>query len=227
MKRKVTMLSALILSLTLASAGISTANAQEVSHAEQNQVANVNTAAYRGNVYLTFDDGPNNATSNTLVNNLKKAGCYQATFFVWGSKIQSNQWAWNVYLNSGYSLQNHSWSHAYMNNWSYQQVYNDLQKCNQAIQNAGKPRPTKVRLPYLYSNQTIRQACSALRLSIVTPTVYTNDWNGASTNAIISSCNNLRSGGNPLMHDSYQNTVSAIPAIVNNLKNQGFGFAQY
>lgn len=198
-------------------------------HAQENKadLADVKVAASAGNVYLTFDDGPNNATSQTLISNLKNAGCYQATLFVWGNKIAGNQSAWNAYLNSGFSLQNHSWTHSQMGSWSYQQVYNDFQKCNQVIQNAGKPKPTKVRLPYLYNNNTITQACSALGLSIVTPTVYTSDWEGASTETIINSCNNLRAGGNPLMHDSYQNTLRALPTVVNNLKNRGFGFAQY
>ena len=224
MKRNVRFLLTSALVLTVGLLKFTNVYAQEMASAN---IADVKAAAYAGNVYLTFDDGPNNATSQTLISNLKNAGCYQATLFVWGNKIAGNQAAWNAYVNSGFSLQNHSWTHSQMSSWSYQQVYNDFQKCNQAIQNAGKPRPTKVRLPYLYNNNTITQACSALGLSIVTPTVYTSDWEGASTQTIINSCNNLRAGGNPLMHDAYQTTLQALPTIVNNLKNRGFGFAQY
>ncbi|HEX9059246.1 MAG TPA: glycoside hydrolase family 11 protein [Clostridia bacterium] len=188
---------------------------------------NNNQNGSKGNVYLTFDDGPNNSNSATLINTLKSAGCNQATLFVWGNKISSNQTGWNAYKNSGFSIQNHTWSHQHMTSWSYQQVYNDIQQCNQAIQNAGKPKPTKIRLPYLESNSTIQQACSALGLSIVSPSVDTQDWNGASTQSIISACNNLQVGGNPLMHDQYQTTDSALATIVQNLKNRGLGFAQY
>jgi peptidoglycan/xylan/chitin deacetylase (PgdA/CDA1 family) len=179
-----------------------------------------------GNVYLCFDDGPN-SNSPTLINNLKSAGVNQATLFVWGNRISGNQSAWNNYLNSGFSLQNHSWTHSHMTGWSYQQVYNDLQQCSQAIQNAGKPKPTKIRLPYLESNSTIQSACSALGLSIVSPSVDTQDWNGASTQSIINACNNLQNGGNPLMHDGYSTTNAAIATIAQNLKNRGLGFAQY
>lgn len=228
MKQKNRFIPAVLLGVTMVLTSLSTVNAKATTTIGSNQVADLNAVmAASGNVYMTFDDGPNNATSQTLINNLKNNGCYQATFFVWGSKISSNTSAWSAYVNSGFSLQNHSWSHAYMNSWNYQQVYNDFQACNQAIQNAGKARPTKVRLPYLYSNNTITSACSALGLSIVTPTVYTNDYNGASTQDIINSCNSLKAGGNPLLHDSYQNTINAIPTIVKNLKNQGYGFAQY
>jgi peptidoglycan/xylan/chitin deacetylase (PgdA/CDA1 family) len=233
MKRNMNFLFALLLCFMLAFSVFPAVNVLAATTIASNQTG-INTTegiisntSSNGNVYLTFDDGPNNATSQQLINNLKSAGCYRATFFVVGSRINSDTTGWRAYLNSGFSLQNHSWSHAYMSSWSYQQVYNDLQKCNQAIQNAGKPRPTKIRLPYLVSNNTIKQACSALGLSIITPTVYTNDWNGASTQSIINACNNLQAGGNPLLHDSYQTTLSAVPAIVQNLKNRGFGFAQY
>jgi len=180
-----------------------------------------------GNVYLCFDDGPINGTSQTLVNNLKSAGCNQATLFVWGNRISSNSSGWNAYKNSGFSIQNHSWSHSHMTSWSYQQVYNDLQQCNQAIQNGGKSKPSKIRLPYLESNSTIQQACSALGLSIVSPSVDTKDWNGASTQSIISACNSLQAGGNTLMHDGYSTTTSALSSIVSNLKSRGLGFSQY
>lgn len=179
-----------------------------------------------GNVYLSFDDGPN-GNSQTLINTLKSNGVNQATLFVWGNRISSNQAGWNAYLNSGFSIQNHSWSHSHMTSWSYQQVYNDLSQCNQAIQNAGKPKPTRIRLPYLESNSTIQQACSALGLSVVHPSVDTQDWNYASTQSIINACNSLQAGGNALMHDGYQSTNGAIASIVQNLKNRGLGFTQY
>jgi peptidoglycan/xylan/chitin deacetylase (PgdA/CDA1 family) len=180
-----------------------------------------------GNVYLCFDDGPSNSNSGNLVNALKNAGCNQATLFIIGQNIASNSSGWNVYKNSGFSCQNHSQTHQHMTSWSYQQVYNDLSACNTAIQNGGKPKPTKIRLPYLENNSTISSACSALGLSIVSPNIDSQDWNGASTSAIISAVSNLQAGQNALQHDWPANTVAAIPTIVQNLKNKGHGFAQY
>ncbi|MGA2092094.1 MAG: polysaccharide deacetylase family protein [Sedimentisphaerales bacterium] len=176
-----------------------------------------------GNVYLTFDDGPS-GNSGTVCNSLKNAGCCKASFFVMGRNMPGNS---SAYKNAGFSVQNHSQTHSHMTSWSYQQVYNDLSQCNTAIQNAGFPKPTRIRLPYLESNSTITSACSALGLSVVSPSLDTQDWNGASTQAIINACNNLQAGGNPLMHETQGNTVSAIPTIVQNLKNRGLGFSQY
>ena len=176
-----------------------------------------------GNVYLTFDDGPTGNTG-TIVNSLKNGGACKATFFVIGQNMPGNS---SAYKSAGYSVQNHSQTHSHMASWGYQQVYNDLQQCDQAIQNAGFPKPTVIRLPYLENSSTIQQACSALGLSIISPSVDTQDWNGASTQSIISTASNLSSGQNPLMHENQGNTVSAIATIVQNLKNRGMGFIQY
>jgi peptidoglycan/xylan/chitin deacetylase (PgdA/CDA1 family) len=180
-----------------------------------------------GKVYMTFDDGPSNSYSQTLISTLQNAGCDAASMFVIGQNIASNQSGWNAYKTAGVSVQNHSQTHQHMTGWTYQQVYNDLNACNNAITNGGKAKPTKVRLPYLESNSTILSAVSACGLSVVAPTVDSQDWNGASTSSIISALNNLQAGGNPLMHESSANTRAALPTIINNIKNRGLGFAQY
>ncbi len=179
-----------------------------------------------GNVYLCFDDGPSNSNSANLVNALKNAGA-RATLFVIGQNISSNSSGWNVYKSSGFSIQNHTYTHQHMTSWSQSQVQSDIQQCQTAIQNAGVAKPTKIRLPYLETNATIQAACSALGLQIIQPNVDSQDWNGASTSAIISACNNLQNGGNVLMHDWPANTVQAIPTVVQNLKNRGLGTTQF
>jgi peptidoglycan/xylan/chitin deacetylase (PgdA/CDA1 family) len=176
-----------------------------------------------GDVYLTFDDGPTGNTP-TICSSLVNGGACKATFFVIGQNMPGNS---SSYKSAGFSVQNHSQTHSHMGSWGYQQVYNDLQQCNQAIQNAGFPKPTVIRLPYLESSSTVQSACSDLGLQIISPSIDTQDWNGASTQSIINACNSLNAGGNPLMHENQGNTVSAISTIVQNLKNRGLGFTQY
>ena len=179
-----------------------------------------------GSVYLAFDDGPFNSNSPTLVNNLKNAGA-RATFFIWGNKISGNLTAFNAIKNAGFSIQNHSYTHSHMLSWSYAQVYSDLKKCQDAIKNAGGGTPRYFRPPYLEVNSTIKSACAALGLTIVTDTVDTRDWAGATTAQIVSACNNLQNGGVTLMHDGYSTTDAAVGSIVQNLKNRGLATAQY
>jgi peptidoglycan/xylan/chitin deacetylase (PgdA/CDA1 family) len=176
-----------------------------------------------GNVYLTFDDGPT-GNAQTLCNNLTSAGACKATMFVIGQNMPGNS---SAYKSAGFSVQNHSQTHSHMGSWGYQQVYNDLQQCNQAIMNAGFPQPSVIRLPYLESSSTVQSACSDLGLQIISPSVDSQDWNGASTQSIINTCNNLSAGQNPLLHENQANTISAISTIVQNLKSRNLGFTQY
>lgn len=179
-----------------------------------------------GVVYLSFDDGPNDGNSPALVNALTKAHA-KATVFCIGQNIAKNPAGFLAYKHAGFSIQNHSFSHQHMLTWPYQRVYDDLLKCQQAIEAAGGGTPCFFRPPYLEVNATIRSACAALGLTIVTTTVDTKDWNGASTAEIIANCDKLKAGGTPLMHDWPPNTVAAIPTIVRNLTARGLGTAQY
>ena len=179
-----------------------------------------------GSVYLAFDDGPVSWNSATLVNNLKNAGA-KATFFIIGNRISGNATAFAAIKNAGFSIQNHSYTHQHMLSWTYQQVYNDLKQCQDAIKAAGGGTPKYFRPPYLEVNATIRSVCSALGLTIVTCSVDSGDWNGASTAQIISACNNLQSGGVTLMHDGYTTTDAAVATVVKNLKARGLSTAQF
>lgn len=180
----------------------------------------------KAGVYLAFDDGPSNSNSLKLVNALKNAGA-KATFFCVGNKISGNTTGFNAYKNAGFSIQNHSYSHQHMLTWTYQQVYDDIKKCQDAIKNAGGGTPKYFRPPYLEVNTNIRNARAALGLTIVTCTVDSKDWNNATTAQIISACNNLQNNGVLLAHDWPANTVAAIPTIVQNLKNRGLSTSQY
>lgn len=175
--------------------------------------------AQSGYYALAFDDGPTSNTT-TLLNTLNSAGV-KATFFIWGNRIASNPAAIQAIVNAGHRIENHSYSHQHMLNWTYQQVYNELQQAQQAIKNASGVTPTLFRPPYGETNTTINAAASALGLTPVTWDIDTQDWNGASTSAIVSAANGAQNGTVFLMHDGYSTTNQAIPTIVANLKNRG------
>jgi len=175
--------------------------------------------AQNGYYALTFDDGPTSNTT-TLLNVLNNTGV-KATFFIWGNRVASNPSAIQAIVNAGHKIGNHSFTHQHMLTWTYQQVYNDIQQAQVAIQNAGGGTPTLFRPPYGETNSTIISAATALGLTVVTWNLDTQDWNGASTSTIISAANNAQNGTIFLMHDGYSTTNQAVPTIVANLKNKG------
>jgi peptidoglycan/xylan/chitin deacetylase (PgdA/CDA1 family) len=172
-----------------------------------------------GYVGITFDDGPSGNT-NAFVDALKQSGLVPVTFFVNGNNIGNNSAGIRKMLEAG-EVQSHGFTHDDMSKMSYQQVTDQLTRNNQAIQNAGAPKPTIVRPPYGAQNDTVRQAAAAQGMIVVNWDVDSQDWNGASTSAIVNSASRLQPGQVILMHENQRNSLSAIPQIAANLKSRG------
>jgi len=185
-----------------------------------NSSSSTGNTSCNGYVGITFDDGPTSNTT-TLINLLKQNNLTPVTWFNQGNNVASNPSLLAQERTVG-EVQNHSYTHPHMTGYSYQQVYDELNRTNQAIQNTGAPKPTLFRPPYGDTNSTIQQAAQALGLRIVTWDVDSQDWNGASAAAIVSANNQLQNGQVILMHDgSYTNTNSAIAQIASNLRARG------
>src|SRR5690606_8456484 len=192
-------------------------SASNSSTGNNNGGGNTNCSGYVG---ITFDDGPNSNTT-TLINLLNQNDLKPVTWFSQGNNVTSNPSLVTAMRAVG-EVQNHSFSHPQMGNLGYQQIYDELNRTNQAIQNAGAPKPTLFRPPYGTVNSTIQQAAQALGLRVITWDVDSQDWNGASASAIANSVNQLQNGQVILMHDgSYANTNAAIPQIAANLRARG------
>ena len=176
-------------------------------------------AACNGYVALTFDDGPGGTTQQLL--NVLKTNNVRATLFNIGQNAQSNAALVRAEVAAGHWIGNHSYTHPHMASMGQSQMTSELQRTQQAIQAGGAPAPKVFRPPYGEQNGTLQSAASALGLRTVTWDVDSQDWNGASTQAIVNAAGSLQNGGIILMHDQYQATRDAIPQIVKNLSSRG------
>jgi peptidoglycan/xylan/chitin deacetylase (PgdA/CDA1 family) len=172
-----------------------------------------------GYVAITYDDGPTGNTSS-WVSSLKQNGLTPVTFFVNGANIGNNTAAIRQMMEVG-EIQSHAHNHVDMGGYSVQQVTQELTNANQAIQNAGAPKPTIFRPPYGTVTNNIRSAASALGLYTVTWDVDSADWNGASVQNIVSAVGRAQNGQVILMHQNQNNSLQAIPQIAANLKSRG------
>jgi peptidoglycan/xylan/chitin deacetylase (PgdA/CDA1 family) len=178
------------------------------------------SSSCKGYVGISFDDGPGSNTT-ALISALKSAGLTPVTFFNIGQNVAANSSLVAQEKAVG-EVQNHSYTHQHMTSWSQSQVYDELNRTNQAIQNAGAPKPTLFRLPYGESSSAIQAAASQAGVRAMTWDVDSQDWNGASTSAIVNAANQLQNGQVILMHDAYPNTTNqAISQIAANLKSKG------
>ncbi|MDQ7907203.1 polysaccharide deacetylase family protein [Phytohabitans sp. ZYX-F-186] len=172
-----------------------------------------------GYVGLTYDDGPNSGTTTALLNALTSAGL-RATFFNIGQRVQQNSALARAQVSAGMWVGNHSWTHPHLPQMSSQQITSELTQTQQAIQQATGQTPRLFRPPYGETNATIRSIESQLGLTEVLWDVDSQDWNGASTSAIVQAAGRLQNGQVILMHDGYQTTIQAVPQIASNLASR-------
>ncbi|MFJ6741045.1 polysaccharide deacetylase family protein [Streptomyces sp. NPDC091279] len=172
-------------------------------------------ATCTGYVGLTFDDGPSGSTP-TLLNALKQNGL-RATMFNQGQNAASYPAQVKAQVDAGMWVGNHSYTHPHLTQQTQATIDSEISRTQQAIAGAGGGTPKLFRPPYGETNATVKAVEAKYGLTEIIWDVDSQDWNGASTDAIVQAAGRLTSGQVILMHDWPANTVAAIPRIAQGL----------
>ena len=188
-----------------------------------------------GKIFLTFDDGPSNATTGRLLDILKKYNV-KATFFVPGNG--SDDLIKREY-NEGHSIGLHTYSHSYKTVYASEEAFfNDLAKVDQRVYNAVGIHPKITRFPGGASN-TVSKFNKGIMTRLakqLTEKGYKYwDWNVSSGDAgdttnpdkivenVTSNCTKDKRNI-VLMHDIHEYTVNAIERIILWAKENNYQF---
>ncbi|TDC24830.1 polysaccharide deacetylase family protein [Streptomyces sp. 8K308] len=178
-------------------------------------------ACTNGYVGLTFDDGPNPATTPALLNALRAGGA-RATWFVWGQRAQQNPSLLRSTVEAGMWIGNHTWTHPHLTQIGQAAVHDEISRTQTFLRQATGQTPTLFRPPYGETNAQVRDTARQLGITgEVMWNVDSRDWAGASTAQIVQAASTLRNGDIILMHDGYQTTVNAVPQILSGLSSRG------
>ncbi|MCO6003603.1 polysaccharide deacetylase family protein [Actinoallomurus purpureus] len=177
-------------------------------------------ATCNGYVGLTFDDGPSNAHTPSLLNALKQNGL-RATMFNEGQYAAAYSSQVRAEVSAGMWIGNHSYTHPHLIQESQSQIDSEISRTQQAIANAGGGTPKLFRPPYGETNATLRSVEAKYGLTQIIWDVDSQDWNGASTDAIVQANARLTNGQIILMHEWPANTLAAIPRIAQGLAGRG------
>ncbi|GGP86422.1 polysaccharide deacetylase family protein [Saccharothrix coeruleofusca] len=180
--------------------------------------APVRAAACNGYVGLTFDDGPSGNTG-ALLNALRQNGL-RATMFNQGNNAAANPAQVRAQVDAGMWVGNHSYSHPHLTQLGQAQIDSEISRAQQAIANAGGGTPKLFRPPYGETNGTVQSVLAKYGLTQIIWDVDSQDWNNASTDAIVQAVNRLNNGQIILMHEWSANTRAAIPRIAQNLASR-------
>lgn len=172
-----------------------------------------------GYVALTFDDGPNSGTTNQLISTLNQHGA-TGTVFPTGQNVQADPAGLQAYANAGLQIGNHSWDHPYLTQMSAGQIQQQLSDTQNVIQQASGVSPELFRPPYGDTNGTVQQIASSLGMTQIIWDVDSQDYNGVGSAQIRQAASTLNAGGIILMHDWPQNTIDALPGVIQDLESR-------
>lgn len=188
------------------------------------RAATTANACTRGGIALTFDDGPGLYTRPMLT--VLRAYGVHATFFVIGAKAEAHPDLIRAEVADGHLIENHSWNHPHLSDLTVDQIHQQIDATQQAIEAAGAPAPTMLRPPFGDTSPTVDAQATRSHLAIVRWSLDTNDWRGRApadiTRAIL---DQLAPNQVVLMHDGVQqsrNTLAALPGVITGLRARGY-----
>ncbi|WP_433293302.1 polysaccharide deacetylase family protein [Actinoplanes sp. CA-030573] len=177
-------------------------------------------ATCNGYVGLTFDDGPSNDHTPAILNALRQNGL-RATMFNEGQYAAAYPAQVRAEVSAGMWVGNHSYTHPHLIQQSQAQIDSEISRTQQAIANAGGGTPKLFRPPYGETNGTLQSVEQKYGLTQIIWDVDSQDWNGASVDAIVAANARLTNGQIILMHEWPANTLAAIPRIAQGLASRG------
>jgi len=173
-------------------------------------------------IALTFDDGPNPATTPLLLNELQKENV-KVTFFSLGQNIQANPDIIKREAKEGNEIASHTWDHKDLTTLSPSQQLDEITGTQKLIKQLTGQDNHFFRPPYGSINN------SALNVSdnaAILWSIDTRDW--ARTNDVSGTVQAAVSLAHPgaiiIMHDIHLWSVQAVPQIIKTLKSQGYTF---
>lgn len=186
-------------------------------------------------VALTFDDGPYGTPTLQILAILKKEHVH-ATFFVTGSNVNKYPNIAKQIVNDGNVIANHSYDHTeYLTKMTLLQIHDELSKTDSAIASSTGVHTKLFRPPYGNMSPYVQNELTQEGYTTIMWNVDTRDWdytNSSSTQIIQTIMSNLKSHEIIIMHDGRDthrnyprdNTITALPIIIENLKSLGYTF---
>ena len=181
-------------------------------------------------IAISFDDGPcpksNNGGTEAMLAKLEELNV-KATFFVIGQNVRANKTIARTIFNGGHELGNHSDGYGSLGSSSTAAITANLNAASLAISEITGEYPSLFRAPNLDHGTNLSKVCKDMDMALIDGSTN-DDWDGTGhtpttiKNSVLA---NPQDGGIILLHDnntSKGDTLSALPDIINGLRERGF-----
>ncbi|MEU9888439.1 polysaccharide deacetylase family protein [Sphaerisporangium sp. NPDC051011] len=183
-----------------------------------------------GHVALTFDDGPDPASTPHFLDELRRLGC-RATFFVLGEMLERHPEVGRRVVAEGHELGVHGWRHDNALGMRPGRAAKEIGAACDLVHAVTGVRPAWYRPPYGVLSAETLVAARARGLRPVLWTAWGRDWTATATPASVLAAlaPGLRGGATLLLHDSdhtsapgsWRAALGALPALVGRCRSLG------
>ena len=178
----------------------------------------------RGEVVLTFDDGPFPGRTSSILNTLDAHGV-KATFFMVGAMATAHPGLAREVAARGHTIGTHTQGHPNLASLSFDAAMAEIDKGRNSVKAATGTTARFFRFPYLASTAALRRQLASQGIVDVAPTVDSKDYFSSSPEQVRAralSALARRGSGIVLFHDIHQRTASMLPGFLDELKARGF-----
>lgn len=176
-------------------------------------------------IALTFDDGPHPEFTSQL---LAVLGYYdvQATFFFVGVQAQKYPHWVKMVSQAGHEIGSHTYDHFRMPKMPREEKIYQIDEYQRLIEGLTGVTPRFMRPPGGQIDAETEKLLAERGMVLAMWDVALNDTHDDKTSEMIlkTANRNIRSGSVVLVHDGIQATVDMLPALIEQLKAQGFEF---
>ncbi|MEZ4459188.1 MAG: polysaccharide deacetylase family protein [bacterium] len=202
---------------------------------------------FGGRVALTFDDGPEPASTNIVLDVLKRHNI-KATFFINGRRVDTDadRAALKRIIDEGHILANHSQNHSNLKTLDLAKVESEVDRTHTIIQQAGV-EPLYFRFPFGSSSCQTADLVHSFGYRVTGWHVDSADWCFANSRGGVGYCDpatfkyvpdslrddmvglvleqaQQKNGGILLFHDVHMNTANNLDEVITRLEAANFSF---
>lgn len=135
-------------------------------------------------VNITFDDGPEPATTSRLIEILAAEGV-KASFFFLGQNARRHPHLVQAVHKAGHTVANHSMSHPFLPLKSVSEIEAEIDETNAILRDITGETPTLFRPPYGIMDSRLTNILAERRMSTVYWNNVANDWMPIGAEAVV------------------------------------------
>lgn len=195
-----------------------------VTYESRIPVYSVDTAEKK--IALTFNCAWGDEGTDRLLDILSEEEI-ECTFFFVGDFAEKYPDAVRRIYNKGHEIGNHSMKHTDPTAQEYSDIVSDINACNELLYSITGKMPALYRAPSgSYDNKTV-EAAESLGMTVIQWDADSIDWKNPTPEKIISRVTQkVTNGSIVLFHLGKENTLEALPDIIEKLKAEGYSFVK-